>query len=295
MLYFVFLLIEDPVNILIRRRTRSEQPQEQPVDDVKILKEKKEPLSTLQIAKVALLFSLIYLSSNYATNFAFGTTSVGSASILAATCGFFTLIIGWALNVEIMNFTKILAVLVSVGGVLLLGWHEFRAMDNRFLGNALALLGAVLYGVYSVYLKKVSEDESRISMPLLFAFGGLYTLLLSWPIVIVLHLTAIETLAMPPSWEIVGLIIANVFLGGFLPNYLWNVAFVCTNPLLVAIGLSFNIPITLIAEHFADGTELFNYKLGSGLVIVLGFLILNYGTFYPSLDAAIERKLGASS
>jgi solute carrier family 35, member F5 len=237
-----------------------------------------------QIAKVGFIFFIFYFASNYATTMSFGTTSAGSASILASTCGFFTLIFGRLIGVEELSPARLVAVAISVGGVLILGKSEFEDRGTKTLGNILSLVGAALYGVYSVFLKKVTKDESRISMPILFAFVGLYTMLLTWPIFWGFHQVKWETFEVPPNWKTVGYILINMFLGAFIPNYLWNVAFVLTSPLVVAIGISFNIPLTLIGEYLIDGQMPAWYKWVSAVCVVIGFVIVNLVTIYPKLD-----------
>ena len=279
----MFLVIKDPVQVMMRRSEAAEASRES--EEEKIL----PPLTRLELAKVAFVFFPLYLASNYATNAAFGATSVGSASILAATCGFFTLIFGWLVKVEALSVMRIAAVLISVGGVVLLGIPEFAASDNRTLGNSLALVGAVLYGLYSVFLKRIAIDESRVAMPMLFAFGGLYTLVLAWPVLVGLHYSGVETFEIPTG-RIAWYLLVNVILGGLIPNYLWNVAFVCTSPLVVAIGISFNIPLTLAVEYHRTG-DIHWYRVLSGFCVVVGFIIVNLSNIYPSWDMACERAL----
>jgi solute carrier family 35 protein F5 len=297
LLYFIFLLIDDPVNQLMPKLPEEgDQVEAQPVPatssgSVKIFPKRELPAFTRwQLAKIALVFFPLYLASNYATNMSLERTSVGSFSILAATCGFFTLVIGWLFGVEVLSCLRILAVFISVGGVLILGIPELMARDSQTTGNILALLGAFLYGVYSVYLKRVAIDESRISMPLLFAFGGLYTVLFGWIVLLFLHFWGIETLEFPPNWSIVGWIATSVFVGSLLPNYLWNVAFVLTSPLTVAIGISFTIPLTLAIE-IMNGMQPEFHRIASGLLIVIGFVIVNLSNVFPTWDLAAERLL----
>lgn len=289
MLYFFFWIIEDPVQRLIRSQAKEEQPvQKSTIDGVQV--KELPPFTRSQVAKIAFVFFVLYLASNYSTNKAFGTTSVSSASILAATCGFFTLVFGWIMGVEVLSIMRIVAVLISVGGVLLLGIPEFLNSSSRTVGNAFALVGAVFYGVYSIFLKRVAIDESRISMPILFGFGGLYTLLFAWPVLLLLHWTEVETFELPPNSQVYLYLAINVFFGGFLPNYLWNVAFVCTSPLVVAIGISFCIPLTLVVDYYR-GEPVDISRTSSGLLVVVGFIIVNLSNIYPQLDLAAEQFL----
>ncbi|KAJ9077666.1 hypothetical protein DSO57_1014479 [Entomophthora muscae] len=65
----------------------------------------------------------------------------------------------------------------------------------------------------------------------------------------------------------------GMFLG---PEYLWIFAVMMTSPLVVTLGLSLTIPLTLIGEIAFYGKSI-SLMYGSGAVIVLiGFLFINY-------------------
>lgn len=301
-IYFIFWVIDDPVQSMMRRQSEQDTTEQEALpesgnpisvsvnQDTIIKHHELAPFTKSQLAKIAFVFFTLYLASNYATNMAFEKTSVSSASILAATCGFFTLVFGWVMGVEVLSIMRILAVLISVGGVLVLGVPEFLQHGSKATGNAFALIGAVFYGIFSIFLKRVAIDESRISMPILFAFGGLYTLLLAWPILWGLHYWEIETFMWPQSSKLQAYIAINVILGGFVPNYLWNVAFVCTSPLVVAIGISFTIPLTLLVS-FIRGEPVDAFRICSGMLVVVGFVIVNLANIYPQWDLQAERLL----
>lgn len=226
---------------------------------------------------------------------AFGTTSVGSASILASTCGFFTLLFGRLVGVDRLSLLRILAVLVSVGGVLLISRAEFSDPGNTALGNAFSLVGAALYGVYSTFLKKAVKNESQLSMTSLFAIAGLYTLLFTWPVILGLHFSGIEEFEMPPDWTTVGFILVNMICGALIPNYLWNVAFALTSPLMVAVGIGANIPLTLVGEYLLYGQRPPLYKVLSAACIVVGFGIVNFADLYPRYDIDSFGKICSKS
>lgn len=294
MLYFIFWIVEDPVQRLMRARANEEHSKKldsTSADATDVQVRELPPFTKTQMAKIAGVFFVLYLFSNYLTNKAFEETSVSSVSILAATCGFFTLIFGWIMRVEVLSIMRIVAVIISVGGVLLLGIPELLdSSSESSVGNICALVGAFFYGLYSIFLKRVAIDESRISMPILFGFSGLYTLLFAWPVFFLLHWKEVESFSLPPNSQVSIYIAINVFLGGFLPNYLWNVAFVCTSPLVVAIGISFTIPLTLVTAYYR-GDPIDIFRIGSGLLVVIGFVIVNLSNIYPQLDLAAERFL----
>ena len=227
---------------------KPQQPQQPASDDG----EKLPPLTTKETIKIAAVAFVFYFTSNFANNMACGLTSTGSASILASTCGFFTLVFGRVAGVEKLTFPKLVAVLISVGGVIILGASEFSDSKNTMKGNALALAGAALYGVYSTYLKKATVDESRVSMLSLFAFVGFFTMLLTWP-VFFSGLHQFEPLELPPSSTVVWYMIINLVFGSLLPILSLDVAFLYTSQMVVAIALLFTIPLTLAINTFTKG------------------------------------------
>ena len=82
----------------------------------------------------------------------------------------FTLIIGYLVSIEKINQNKILGILLSFAGVLIVtkadATEDNPNTDNSALlilwGNILALLGALIYGIYTILLKfKITIPHSR--------------------------------------------------------------------------------------------------------------------------------------
>lgn len=224
---------------------------------------------------------------------------MSSATIIASTCGFFTLIIGAFLGTERLSLLKLFAVAIrypastnwaSFLGVVLLSSSKNELEETRLSGNICALVGALLYGCYSGYLKKTLIDESRVRMPFLFAFTGLYTCLGLWPLFFLLNYFEIEPASAPQSLGVCMAIALNTLLGSLLPNYLWNVAFVFTSPLIVALGISCNLPLTLLVEYLLTKTGIRLEKLISAALIIVGFIIVNVASLCPSWDCSMACR-----
>lgn len=105
--------------------------------------------------------------------------------------GFFTLGLGRMVGVESFTRAKVLAVLASFIGLLLVTHSDSmistastigsalsandtatpdRRPKNALLGDGLALLSAVCYAVYVILLKVKIEDEERVDMQLFFGY-----------------------------------------------------------------------------------------------------------------------------
>lgn len=146
---------------------------------------------------------LIYQShrfaANVAINAALGQTSVSSVTILSSLSGLFTLMIGALFGIERFNLTRLLAVIASIIGVILVSKADrdivpASAVDQQpsegpiaeaaafmarsvlqtsgvdgkvpkraLLGDLLAIASAACYAIYTLLLKAKTGDESRIS------------------------------------------------------------------------------------------------------------------------------------
>ncbi|KAF6071105.1 putative integral membrane protein [Candida albicans] len=94
----------------------------------------------------------------------------GITNYIVVNIVFFTLIIGYLVSIEKINQNKILGILLSFAGVLIVtkadATEDNPNTDNSALlilwGNILALLGALIYGIYTILLKfKITIPHSK--------------------------------------------------------------------------------------------------------------------------------------
>ena len=78
------------------------------------------------------------------------------------------------------------------------------------LGDFLALLSAVFYALYVIFLKVRVREESRIDMQLFFGFVGLFNIFLAWPMGVILHFTGVERFEIPHTRNAIVIIALNV-------------------------------------------------------------------------------------
>lgn len=236
------------------------------------------PLSERETAKLAAWFCLLWFVANWSLNASLDYTSVASATILSSMSGFFTLGIGRVFRVETLTIVKIAAVATSFGGVVLVSLSDSSANTNPgstyhpkspLLGDTLALLSALFYALYVILLKVQIRDESRIDMQLFFGFVGLCNIVGTWPIGLILHLTGVETLELPhTSSTVIGLLVnAAITLSS---DFIYVIAMLKTTPLVVTVGLSLTLPLSLIGDLIL--------KKPSKLQVVLGavFVLLSF-------------------
>lgn len=192
-------------------------------------------------------------------------------------------------GVERFNLKKLIGVIACVAGVILTSGVDVSSGDNEesrgkfplktsrelAIGDALALAAAVLYGIYTVLLVKSVGDEARIKMPIFFGFLGMFNLICMWPGFFILDWLNIEKFSLPPNGHIWFIIIINA-ASSLVSDLCWAYATLYTSPLIVTIGLSLTIPLSLVGQIFLDDEHASAiYWLGAGIV-VLSFIFINY-------------------
>lgn len=134
------------------------------------------------------------------------------------------------------------------------------------LGDMLALLSALCYGVYSILLKLKVKDDSRIDMKLFFGFVGVFNIVFLWPSLIIVHYLKLETFELPPTGDVWFVILFNCMIS-FLADFLWARAMLLTSPLTVTVGLCLTIPLAMICD------VVFKFKLNSPIYFFGAFLV----------------------
>ncbi|KAF4551163.1 EamA-like transporter-like protein 4 [Elsinoe fawcettii] len=246
-------------------------------------------LSTAETARLSLEFCLLWYLANYFVAACLEYTTVASSTILTSTSSVFTLLFGTLFAVETFTIRKLLGVCASLAGIILIssvdlsgssdknrGSFPHKSIRELGVGDGMALLSAVLYGLYAVFMKKRIGDESRVHMPLFFGLVGLFNVLLLWPGFLVLHFTGVETFELPPTGR-VSMIIAVNSISSLVSDFAWAYAVLLTSPIVVTVGLSTTIPLSLIGQVVLNGqTSSWLYWVGAG-VVVGSFVIVSGG------------------
>ncbi|PYI27042.1 hypothetical protein BP00DRAFT_498323 [Aspergillus indologenus CBS 114.80] len=249
-------------------------------------------LGLKETAKLSLQFCLLWFTANYFAMACLQYTTVGSTTILTSTSGVWTLIIGALIGVERFTPRKLLGVIASLIGIIIISRLDLSApappgangnggrtvprktTGEIALGDAMAAFSAVLYGVYTIVLKKQVGDESRVNMQLFFGLVGLLNLALLWPGFVVLHAAGVEPLAWPATGRVWTIIWVNA-LASLLSDLCWAYAMLLTTPLVVTVGLSLTIPLSLVGQMVLQG-EYASPAYWVGAAVVFGaFLVVN--------------------
>lgn len=80
---------------------------------------------------------MIFVLLQYLSNAALARTSVASTTVLSSTSGLFTLFIGALLGQDTLNLSKVVAVFVSMAGVVMTTLGKTWAADDTQLNSSL--------------------------------------------------------------------------------------------------------------------------------------------------------------
>ena len=167
---------------------------------------------------------MIWFFANYFTAACLEYTTVASSTILTSTSSIWTLVIGSFFGVEKFSVKKLLGVLASLAGIVLISSVDVSGQtdDNRgtfphkssreiAIGDTLAFVSAVMYGLYAVIMKRKIGDESTVNMPLFFGLVGLFITLMLWPFFFILHFTGVERFELPPAGRVLTIVLVSPF------------------------------------------------------------------------------------
>ncbi|CAN3360758.1 thiamine-repressible mitochondrial transport protein Thi74p [Diutina catenulata] len=254
-------------------------------EDLEALTDAPEEVGFAETVSLSLQFALLWFSANLVTNASLSYTSVASQTILSSTSSFFTLIIGYLYAVERINRQKLMGIILSFMGVMIVTRIDAQDAEHHpsplvvLGGNLLALSGAVIYGIYTILLKikttiPGTKTERQLNTHLFFGCVGVFTAIGLWPALVVLDYVGLEQFELPQTTVVVSLLLGNALIT-FVSDFCWCKAVLLTSPLTVTVGLSMTIPLAMVGDWIIKGFAINWWYLGGASVVTAGFLIIN--------------------
>ncbi|XP_060786130.1 solute carrier family 35 member F5-like isoform X3 [Neoarius graeffei] len=208
-------------------------------------------LSITAVAKISFFFCFVWFLANLAYQEALTDTQVAIVNTVSSSSGVFTLILAAIFpssSSDRFTLSKLIAVILSMVGVAMV---SFSGMDSSggkgTIGFLWSLLGAILYAVYIVLLKRKVDREEKLDIPLFFGFVGLFSLLLLWPGFVLLHYSGLELFEMP-NRMVIGYILINGLIGTVLSEFLWLWGCFLTSSLIGTLALSLTVPLSILTD-----------------------------------------------
>ncbi|XP_069588643.1 solute carrier family 35 member F5 isoform X1 [Ranitomeya imitator] len=248
-----------------------------------------------QVAKISFFFCFVWFLANYSYQEALSDTRVAIVNIISSTSGLFTLILASIFpsnSGDRFTLSKLLAVILSIGGVVLVSLSgSGSSRDKEAIGSLWSLLGAALYAVYIVMIKRKVDREEKLDIPMFFGFVGLFNLLLLWPGFFLLHYTKFEAFEFPNKLVWIYLVI-NGLVGTVLSEFLWLWGCFLTSSLVGTLALSLTIPLSIIADICMQKVRFSWVFFAGALPVFISFFIVTLLCHYNNWDpvmVAIRR------
>ncbi|CAI7615314.1 unnamed protein product [Penicillium crustosum] len=281
-------------------------------DGGRFSRERQDPasgkLGLKATAKLSIQFCLLW--ANYFAMGCLQFTTVGSTTILTSTSGVWTMVFGALLRVEKFTMRKFMGVMASLIGIILIsrvdlskpdtgdatdggeGSFPHKSSGEIALGDAMAAFSAILYGLYTVVMKKQVGDESRVNMPLFFGLVGFFNIIFLWPGFFIMHWTGLEPFSLPETSRVWSIILTNAF-ASFVSDIAWAYAMLLTTPLIVTVGLSMTIPLSLIGQMVLQSQYSSPMYWVGAAIVFLSFLVVQHES-KPQDDLTTTDGAGGS-
>ncbi|KAJ8320087.1 hypothetical protein KUTeg_001674, partial [Tegillarca granosa] len=238
-------------------------------------------LTIKQVAKIAFIFCILWFFGNYSYQVALKDTEAGIVNVLSSTSGLFTLVcaaIYPSSGADKFTLSKLVAVLISISGIVLVSLSDVSIEDDIPVGALWALCGAIIYALYLVSLKRRVDHEDKLDIPMFF---GLFCAVVLWPGFLILHYSGSETFKWPNGKQwlficingVVGTVISE---GCFL-----------TSSLIGTLSLSLTIPLTMLADVVLKSVP-YNWLFYVGTIpVFLSFFAVSFLTHYENWDPVL--------
>jgi len=217
--------------------------------------------------------------------------------VLSASSCLFTLLLSAlfpSTSQDRLSLSKLVAVLFTMAGVALVSYSDIKLEEGVPLGALWALVGAILYSSYIVFLRRKIDHEDKLDVPMFFSFVGLFSFLMVWPLLLVLHWSGSEPFVLPSKQQLAALTLNGV-VGTVLSELLWLLGCFYTSSLLATLSISLTIPLTTFADVLVKRVEYDRLFYVGSLPMFLSFFLVALLSHWDNWDPMLEAITWLSS
>lgn len=250
--------------------------------------------SHVRTLRLALVVYPLFFIANFSYNVSLAHTSVTSNTIISTTASLWTFLFSTCRGLERFAWVKMLGLLLSIGGTVMVGLGDQNSGTDTVAGDALCLFAAVMYGVYTTALRILVPDDTCVSFQLLFGYVGLLALSTLLP------LTLIFTQVIPSMFEgftfaVFGFIVVNGLCDNVLSDYLWARSIVLTSPTVATVGLSLTIPLAFLSDAAMGKLHGGMWEILGAVTVAGGFVLVSYNQKGQVEDEEAEEARKAAA
>lgn len=207
------------------------------------------------------LFHVLWNSSILVNGVAMATVLQSNAPVLVT-------IFAWFIWREPLTWRKVVAIILAIAGTVLIARIDtFQQQQIALQGVLLGLASAVVYGLMSLFGKKLAGDYSPWTI-LVYIFGfGALTLL---PFQLYDGFTAPHNA--PGVFYFLGMILITT-IGGFA---LYTLGLSRLQASVAAIVATAEVPFATIVSYITLGERLDEWQVAGGLLVISGVVLLSW-------------------
>ncbi|WPG98372.1 Hypothetical protein R9X50_00116200 [Acrodontium crateriforme] len=248
------------------------------------------------LATTMALVTLVLTISGCSWFFSLSLTTPADLTAIYNCSTFFAAVFSIPILHEKLGGYSMIAVALSIAGTFIVAYADTTAEhvddgstashvgSNPLLGNLIACVGAVAFGLYEVLFKKwacpTSSPRGQSALPLTLAASaltGIFTFCTLWIGLVALHIFGFEVFEWP-SAQVAMWIVISVLTGSFAITSLVLLV-IWTDPIFGSMANVLAVFAVAVADWFFwDKVPPAATYIG-GIIIVLGFGLLAWDTF----------------
>ncbi|CAJ0947110.1 unnamed protein product, partial [Mesorhabditis belari] len=241
------------------------------------------------IVKYVLPFLFLWTGANYLYARCLSHVSASIATSISSGNAAMVYVLAIFILSERFHMQKAFAVILGVGGIVLISIDPSDKSDGQWVGYVLAVVSAFFSALYKVIFKKVIGDATLSQVSLFMTCLGFLNLTINVIPAFVLAYT-VETLKwayVPWGFIFGGAILALMF------DFLINFGIALLNPLVISVGMLVGIPVNTAVDMVRGkvSTDSWYIYVGTILVILSFMLIVVPWQYNPAcLEKPDEEK-----
>jgi drug/metabolite transporter (DMT)-like permease len=235
---------------------------------------------TRQDLAYLVVYGLMLAIFNALWTFSVALTGAAISTVLVYCSAGFTALLGWCLLKERLNWAKLLAIALSLGGCVLVSgaldsavWHA--GLAGRLLGIVAGVLSGLWYAIYSLMGRAASQRGLNPWTTLFYTFGFAAIFLLLFNLLLGGRSSNPGGLLWLgnalPGWGALFLLAAGPTVIGF---GLYNVSLAHLPSSVANLILTLEPAFTAVIAYFLLGERLNWMQLGGSLLILMGVVFL---------------------
>ncbi|KAL4535240.1 hypothetical protein Ndes2437A_g05967 [Nannochloris sp. 'desiccata'] len=262
--------------------------------------------ATLQLFRAACVVAPLWFLAQLTFNSSLKLTTVTSNTILSSASSLFTFFFSVIYLSEKFTLMKLGCIGALIVGTAMVTLADAGAAGGRggggdetefggegdqgsVAGDMLCLLSSVIYGAYTVAIRRMLGEDEGVAMTLFFGFMGGIIFIGVGPILAFAQLLHANLGTL--TWASFGMVLAKGLLDNVLSDYLWARAILLVGPTLATAGLSMQVPIAIVLDAIFHNPR-WMHSLGTAVLTFLGGTVILVGFFALTASSSADEDSG---